>query len=149
MHRGPSFLVGYRYFALKDWTGEGHTHAISVEGYPMGTRYPWLRFGLGFDTGFRLLEDHTDWATRFFASIGAQYPWRVTPYLSANIGGGVMYRKRFAQNITAGMWAWGIDAGATVRFTRTFVGDLGLGYLYMAFDDLGFHSFTLRVSLGW
>lgn len=141
--------MGYRYYGLLDWTGEGHTHALSVEGFPLTGRFPWLRIGLGFDLGFRTLESHTDWATRFFASLGAQYPWRVSPYGSFNVGGGIMYRKRFGQNITDGMWALGFDAGATFRITRTFVGDLCLGYLYMSFNDLGYHSFTLRVSIGW
>lgn len=119
-----------------------------MEGFPLSSPR-WLRIGLGFDTGFRVLEHATDWATRFFASLGIQYPWRVTPYGSVNVGGGVVYRKRFAQNITDGMWAFGADVGATFRISTTFVADLCLGYLYMSFDDLGFHSFTLRVSIGW
>jgi len=147
--RGPAFLAGYRYYGLYDWAGGGHTHALSIEGFPLATIVPWLRIGLGVDVGFRLLEAHTDWTFKGFASVGVQYPWRVTPYGSVNIGGGVAYRRRFGQSLVDGLFAVGADVGITWPATRTFAMDLGLGYLYSSFSDLSYHSFTIRVALGW
>lgn len=149
MNTAASFVVGYRYLTLLDWDGDGHTHALSIEGFPMSSRYRWLRFGMGLDMGFRVYEGHTDWATWAYASIGAQYPRRISPYLTFNAGGGVMYRKRFAQNITDGMWVLGFDGGATFRISRTFVADLSIGYRHLSHADLGYNAFTLRVALGW
>lgn len=146
---GPAFLVGYRYFGLYDWIGEGHSHAFTIEGYPIRRYVPWLRVGLGLDVGFRQLEQHTDWIMRGFLSLGVQYPRRVTPYGSFNVGGGTAYRKRFGQGLTDGMFAVGFDVGATFGLSRTFSADLSIGYLYMSFADLGYHSPNVRVSIGW
>lgn len=146
---GPAFLVGYRYFGLYDWTGEGHSHAFTIEGYPIRRFVPLLRVGLGLDVGFRELDRNTDWVMRGFVSIGIQYPRRVTPYASLNLGGGTVYRKRFGQGLTDGMFAVGFDIGATFGISRTFSADLSVGYLYMSFNDLGYHSPNVRVSLGW
>jgi hypothetical protein len=147
--RGPAFLVGYRYYGLYDWSGGGHAHAVAAEGYPLVNILPWLRIGLGAELAFRPVPEHTDWTFRGFASLGAQYPWRVTPYGSVNIGGGTVYRQRFGQGLIDGLFAVGLDAGATFRVSSTFVTDLGLGYLYVTFAGLDFHSFTIRAALGW
>ncbi len=142
-------LVGYRYYGLYHWRNGGHTNGVFLEGFPAAARVPWLRLGLGLELAFRGVGDHTDWNTRGFASIGLQYPRRITPYGSVNIGGGMMYRKRFAKGIVDGLLTVGFDAGATFRLTQTFVTDLCLGYLYSRFDEVSYHSFTVRVSLGW
>jgi hypothetical protein len=147
--RGPAFLVGYRYFGVYDWVGEGHSHAFTVEGYPFGQYVSWLRIGLGLDVGFRTAEQHTDWIMNGFVSLGAQYPRRVAPYGNVQIGGGTMYRRRFGQGLTDGLLTVGVNAGATFRLSRTFVADLSIGYLYLFFADLGFHSPNIRVGLGW
>lgn len=86
---------------------------------------------------------------RGFLSLGVQYPWRVTPYGSLSVGGGMAYRKRFGQGMTDGLFGLGLDVGATFNITRTFVADIGLGYMYTSFDDLDYHGFTVRVALGW
>ena len=65
------------------------------------------------------------------------------------IGGGTVYRRRFGQGLTDGLLTVGVNAGATFRLSRTFVVDVSVGYLYLFFDDLGFHSPNIRLGLGW
>lgn len=147
--RGPAFIAGYRYFGVYDWVGEGNSHAFTIEGYPFGQFVEWLRIGLGLDVGFRTAEAHTDWIMNGFVSLGAQYPWRVSPYGNVQIGGGTVYRRRFGQGLTDGLLTVGVNAGATFRLSRTFVADLSVGYLFLLFDELSFHSPNIRIGLGW
>jgi hypothetical protein len=147
--RGPAFLAGYRYFGVYDWVGEGNSHAFTVEGYPFGQYVEWLRIGLGLDVGFRRAESHTDWIMNGFVSLGAQYPRRIAPYGNVQIGGGTMYRRRFGQGLTDGLLTVGVNAGATFRLSRTFVADVSVGYLFLYFDKLSFHSPNIRIGIGW
>jgi hypothetical protein len=134
---------------VQDWAGEGHAHALSIEGFPLSSYVPWLRVGIGLDIGFRVTDPHTDWEMRGFVTLGLQYPRRITPYASVSIGGGTMYQKRFGQGQTHGLLGINADAGTTFKISRTFVADLSVGYMFTMFNDLGFHSFTLRVAFGW
>jgi hypothetical protein len=146
---GPYFLLGYRYFGIYDWAGEGHTSALSIEGFPLARRISWLRVGLGLDVGFRRVDPHMDWTMRGFLTLGVQYPRRITPYVATSIGGGTIYRKRFGQGMTDGLFSFNVDAGATFKISRTFAADLSLGYMYSLFNDLQFNSVTVRVAIGW
>jgi len=143
---GSRFQGAWRLYFLTDFHDEGTTQAFDLSIFPLHDE---LRLGVTGEVGFRDIEQEGDVLARFYGQAGYQHPGRVTPFIVANIGGGVIAYERFGINLWTGIFSFGIDGGAELRIGGHVMLGASIGLMRMLFHDAQYDTFTLRVSLGF
>jgi hypothetical protein len=136
--------------ARLSWMGEGDdpgpVSAAEIEVNLVKTR---LRVGLSSSIGVRSLPSRDDLLFVESVTIGAQLPWRFSPYVLARFGVGGLSTNRFGEELLHVVRAVGAEAGIDCRPARWLVVTPSLGYVTYAIDNARWHSFTAKLSVGF
>jgi hypothetical protein len=108
-----------------------------------------LRAGLSSAIGVRSLSHRDDLVFMESVSVGAQLPWRFSPYVVGRAGIGALATNRFGQDMTYVVRSLGAEVGLDCRIARWLVVTPSLGYAVLAVDSAYWNSFTARLSVGF
>ncbi|MCB9555693.1 MAG: hypothetical protein H6707_06280 [Deltaproteobacteria bacterium] len=122
---GPRFKFAYRVFSMGRPTGRnGNFHGLAAD-YFFARRY--LRVAGGAEASSPL-DGSTDLFVLGMLSVGAQYPWRVTPFVDANVGFGVRHWRMHNQGLTGFAYTIGVDVGGEYAISEGFWVSLAVGW---------------------
>jgi hypothetical protein len=138
-----------------DWNAVGLTY------YPLSG---WVRLGLLAELGVGTAYDA--WYVVGGLSLGAQYPWRVTPFVDARFAAGVLGGSFMGISAVSWTYVGGIEAGAEVFIASRFHFTAAVGWCRPVFNavdaeqarldparaarrDFSYDSFTFRLGLGF
>jgi hypothetical protein len=108
-----------------------------------------VRVGLSSSIGVRSLEARDDLLFVESVTLGAQLPWRFSPYVVARAGVGALVTNRFGEDLTYVVRALGVEAGLDCRLTRWLVVTPSFGYTSYAIDAAHWNSFTAKLAIGF
>lgn len=160
----PRFKLGYRYLPLPTPDGTMLTfHAVGFDVYPFSS---YLRVGFGVDGGYGGGRFDMFYAA-ISATLGVQYPWRVTPFLEGRFALGLVGGRYQGDLATSVMLQGGVEGGLEFFVYDRFFLDVTFGYshpYYRAPDVLALEAdpgraapikkfqadvFTFKLGLGF
>jgi hypothetical protein len=108
-----------------------------------------VRVGLSSSIGVRSLAHRDDLLFVESVSLGAQLPWRFSPYVLARAGVGALAANRFGEDLIYVVRSLGAEVGLDCRLTRWLVVTPSFGYTSYAIDAAHWNSFTAKLSIGF
>jgi hypothetical protein len=143
-HDVPRFKLSYRYLDLAALQGgTQHFDGISATVYPLS----WIvRIGLDaeFDWGG---GPYGVWLTTVGASVGVQYPARVTPFLDARFVAGVIGGTVNGSDVASWVYAGGLETGIEIYYARRFYLSLAIGWMHPVFGGIDVNMSKMTGSL--
>jgi hypothetical protein len=161
-HAVPRFQLAYR----RLWTarlsgGKLAFDAAELEYFPVSNL---IRFGVEGEFGWAG-GTYGQWYALFGATLGVQYPARVTPFLEARVVAGLSGGSYLGQGVFSWMYQGGLEGGAEIYYASRFYLSLALGWthpVYGAVDVAALmtkpphivhktfsdDSFTFKIGLG-
>jgi hypothetical protein len=162
-HPVPRFKLGYRYLQLASLDGGTvPAHAASLDFYPLSNL---IRFGLSTEAGFTS-DTYGTWYLAEGASLGLQWPARVTPFLEGRFLAGLIAGTVLGHAAVSYLYGGGVEAGIEVYYAKRFYVTIALGWVHPVYagvdiaalmanptsnpprKDFASDSFTLKVGLG-
>jgi hypothetical protein len=132
------------------WMGEGERSGpVTSAEIDINLLKSKLRIGLSTAIGVRSLEERNDLVFMEHVTIGAQKPWRYSPFLLARGGIGALVSNRFDENLTYLVRSIGLEGGLDNRVTNSVVISASFGYARYMVDEAYWDSFTFKVSVGF
>jgi hypothetical protein len=142
----PLTSVGVRF----SWMGEGDDPGLvssaEIEVNLVKTK---VRVGLSSSIGVRALSHRDDLLFLESVSLGAQLPWRFSPYALVRAGVGGLVTNRFGEDLIGVVRSLGVEVGLDCRVTRWLVVTPSFGYASYAIDAARWDSFTAKLSVGF
>jgi len=142
----PLTSVGARFSWMAEGDDPGLVSSAEIDVNLVKTK---VRVGLSSSIGVRALERRDDLLFVESVSLGAQLPWRFSPYIVARAGVGALVTNRFGEDLTYVVRTLGAEAGLDCRLTRWLVVSPSFGYAMYAIDAAHWNSFTARLSVGF
>jgi hypothetical protein len=160
-HDVPRFKLAYR----RVWAAapEGPDQPFDVaelDFYPVSR---FVRFGLSGEFGWGG-GDYALWYFVTGASLGLQWPMRVTPFLEGRFVAGLMGGAFMGQSAVSWIYEGGIDTGIEVYYARRFYVSAAIGWAHPVYGgvdvaqlnqnqiivrkDFATDSFTFKIGLG-
>jgi hypothetical protein len=162
-HPAPRFKLGYRYLQLASLNGGTvPAHAATLDFYPLSNL---IRFGLSTEAGFTN-DAYGMWYLAEGASLGLQWPARVTPFIDGRFIAGLIAGTVLGHSAVSYLYGGGVEAGVEVYYARRFYVTIALGWMHPIYSgvdvaalmanptldpvrkDFTADSFTLKVGLG-
>jgi len=142
----PLTSVGVRF----SWMGEGDEPGlVSSAEIDVNLVKTKVRVGLSSSIGVRSLPHRDDLLFVESVSLGAQLPWRFSPYILARAGVGGLATNRFGEDLIHVVRALGVEVGLDCRVMRWLVVTPSFGYASYAIDAAHWNSFTAKLSVGF
>jgi len=142
----PLTSVGVRFSWMAEGDDPGLVSSAEIDVNFVKTK---MRVGLSSSIGVRSLDHRDDLLFLESVSLGAQLPWRFSPYLIARAGVGALVTNRFGEDLAYVVRALGVEAGLDCHLTRWLVVTPSFGYAMYAIDAAHWNSFTARLSVGF
>jgi hypothetical protein len=179
-HPNPRLKLSYRRFSIANLDGTPlWLDGAELDVYPLSRR--WVRAGFELEGGGAHASLDGNGASLGYgllgASVGVQYPWRVTPFVEGRFAGGVLGGS-LDQPITVGgvsvsgssvatwMYGGGLDVGVEIYTVRRFYVSTAVGWIRTTWHgadlaamqadpaggvqtrDLTSDSFTFKIGCG-
>jgi len=142
----PLTSVGVRF----SWMGEGGDPGpVSSAELDVNLVKTKIRVGLSSSIGVRSLSHRDDLLFLESVSLGAQLPWRFSPYVLVRAGVGGLVENRFGEDLIDVVRSLGAEVGLDCRATRWLVITPSFGYASYAIDAAHWNSFTAKLSVGF
>ncbi len=161
-HDVPRFALSYRLLWTASLTGGKLPFDVGeLEYFPVSNL---IRFGVEGELGWAG-GTYGQWYTLFGATLGLQYPARVTPFLEGRFVAGLSGGSYLGQSVFSWMYQGGLEGGAEIYYARRFYVSLAIGWVhpvYAAVDvaalmekpakiihkSLSDDTFTFKIGLG-
>jgi hypothetical protein len=160
-HDVPRFKLAYRRAWVAAPEGPDLPFDIAeLDFYPVST---FVRFGLAAEIGYGG-GDYGLWYFVTGASLGLQWPMRVTPFLEGRFVAGLMGASYMGQAALSWVYEGGIDTGIEVYYARRFYVSAAIGWAHPVYggvdvaqlnqnhvvvrQDFATDSFTFKIGLG-
>jgi hypothetical protein len=108
-----------------------------------------LRLGLSSSLGVRFLSNRGDIVFLETLSVGAQLPWRYSPYLTVRAGLGGLSSQSDGQERVNPLGIWGGEAGVDIWLNPWLCLSPSLGYAFILDREDKWHTFTAKLSVGF
>ena len=153
---GPTMKFGYRTFAVSGVGGEDSWyHGVTLDYYFLSK---FFRAGAGLEVSLDT-SPRENFILGATLTAGAQFPYRVTPFVDFVLCLGVLRRDLLDQDIYSFTYHFGLDFGVDFFVHDQFLLSLALGWKHPVFRyagnelvesaDVFFDSFTLKLGLGF
>jgi hypothetical protein len=161
-HDVPRFQLAYRRVWAAGLTGGKLAFdAAELEYFPVSNL---IRFGVEGEFGWAG-GSYGQWYALFGATLGLQYPARVTPFFEGRFVAGLSGGSYLSQGVFSWMYQGGLEGGAEIYYASRFYLSLAIGWthpVYAAVDvaalmatparivhkNLSDDSFTFKIGLG-
>jgi len=113
---------------------EGNTldfNAFELDFFPISNI---VRFGL--DTEIGVGTAYSAWYVTVGATLGLQYPWRVTPFVEGRFTAGLIGATYMGQSAVSYLYLGGLEAGASVYVFSRFHLTASLGWAHPVFSGI-------------
>lgn len=108
-----------------------------------------LRIGLSTSLGVRFAAARGDILFLETLSVGAQLPWRFSPYVVGRVGiGGLSYQRAEAETVNP-LGLFGVDVGVDVWTNPWLCLTPAVGYAFLLDGKDTWHTFTGKLSVGF
>lgn len=160
-HSVPRFQLAYRRLVAAGLTGgDAPFDVVELDFYPVSSL---IRFGLDGELGWSG-GDYGLWYVTTGATLGVQYPARVTPFLEGRFVAGLVGGSFRGQAAVSWMYQGGIETGVDIYYWRRFYVSAAIGWVHPVYNgidvaaldqnqqvirkDFSSDSFTFKVGLG-
>ncbi len=160
-HDVPRFKLSYRrQWAASPDGGDLPFDAAALDFYPVSK---FVRFGLAGEFGYGG-GNYGLWYFVTGASLGLQWPMRVTPFLEGRFAAGIFGGSYMGQTAVSWIYEGGIDSGIEIYYARRFYLSAAIGWAHPVYGgvdvaqlnannvvvrkDFATDSFTFKVGLG-
>ena len=161
-HDVPRFALSYRLLWTASLTGGKLPFDVGeLQYFPVSNL---IRFGVEGEFGWAG-GTYGQWYTLFGATLGLQYPARVTPFIEGRFVAGLSGGSYLGQSVFSWMYQGGLEGGAEIYYARRFYVSLAIGWahpVYAAVDvaalmekpakiihkNLSDDTFTFKIGLG-
>jgi hypothetical protein len=160
-HDVPRFKLAYRrVWAASPDGGDLPFDVAELDFYPYSK---FVRFGLAGEIGYGG-GTYGLWYFVTGASLGLQWPMRVTPFLEGNFAAGIMGGSFMGQSAVSWIYEGGIDTGIEIYYVRRFYVSAAIGWAHPVYggvdvaqlnqnhavvrENFATDSFTFKVGLG-
>jgi hypothetical protein len=128
----PRLKVSYRYLRVAPLERNPITfHSVALDGYVFSS---YLRVGIGFEAGVG--DQYDAWDAMIGASLGVQWPWRVTPFIDGRFDAGVLSGKILNTSRVSWLYAGGLEAGAEVYLWNRLYLSAALGWSHPVYTGI-------------
>jgi hypothetical protein len=136
------FELNYRYLAAADpYGGSLPFHLVQFTGYPV-SRY--LRVGLQITGGAAPRE--SAWLADLGISLGAQYPWRISPFFDVAFAIGLVGATIADHRVVSYEYRPTIEAGIDVFVARSFHLTIAVGWSHPIYGGVDANAIELAVK---
>ncbi len=142
----PVTSVGVRLAWMGEDGAAGPLAGAEIDFNPLSGVF---RVGVSSLIGVRSLPSRGDLVFLESISLGAQLPWRFSPYVIARFGIGALAAERLGERVTALARLAGAEAGVDCRVTESLIVTPSLGYARIVVEDAFWDSATLKLSIGF
>jgi hypothetical protein len=161
-HVVPRVDLAYRRFTTAGLEGNSlDFNSIELDFYPVSN---FIRFGL--DTEGGVGTAYSAWYLTVGASLGLQYPWRVTPFVEGRFTAGLIGATFMGQSAVSYLYVGGLEAGADMYIYSRLHLTAALGWAHPVFSgidvdyvkahpmldpqrkDFAADTFTFKIGLG-
>lgn len=143
---GALTSLGVRFFWLGEGNDPGTTSGAEIE---LGLMRKELRLGLSSFFGVRLVRSRSDLVFVERVNVGYQYLGRFSPYIVAQAGLGAMATERFGVERVLLARSLGFELGLDAWVAGRLGVSPSLGFTRFVVEDAYWHSFTMKVSVGF
>ncbi|MGZ3439985.1 MAG: hypothetical protein ACXVDD_10725 [Polyangia bacterium] len=160
-HDVPRFKLAYRrVWAASPDGGDLPFDVAELDFYPVSK---FVRFGLAGEVGYGG-GAYGLWYFTTGASLGLQWPMRVTPFLEGRFAAGIVGGTFMGQSAVSWIYEGGIDTGIEVYYVRRFYVSAAIGWAHPVYggvdvaqlnqnhtvvrENFATDSFTFKIGLG-
>ena len=134
-----TFEVGYRWYRLPNLDrSEMPFHNVALSLYPVSI--PWFRLGidaeLGFGSGTLEGKPNQAWTLVSGASVGIQFPWRLTPFLDFRFNGGLLGGDVAGETAITWIYSLGIEGGLSLFIVDRLHLSVAVGWLHTTYRGI-------------